>query len=528
MPDDWTVDGTVGYEYLNLLNGLFVEPRAAEEIAASHREFTGDREPFREVLYQSKSLILRRSLASELNTLARQLNRVSEADRRSRDFTHTDLREAIRETIAWFPVYRTYLQPDQPVSDQDRGYIEQAVAQARRRNPQFDGSWFDFVRNVLLLNVRDGASANERSLVEQFVKRFQQTTGPVQAKGLEDTAFYRRVQLASLNEVGADPHRFAVTPREFHEFNSHILARWPGTFLATATHDTKRGEDARIRINALSEMPDAWRAHLNRWAGLNASQKVRVNGVLCPDPQEEYLFYQALLGAWRLGDNEGDAPAGLAERMRQYVMKAAREAKVNTSWTDPDSSYVEALAQFVTNVLEGEDSRAFLDAFRPFQRKLARIGVVHSLSQTVLKLASPGIPDFFQGCELWDFRLVDPDNRTPVDYLNRANMLSRICSCLQEGECRSTLAQSLFEQPADGAIKLYTIMTLLKHRGQHVDLYQHGQYRPLTAGGSRRENVIAFAREGGSTAAIAVASRLVSELMGENAGRMPTGQRRLG
>jgi (1->4)-alpha-D-glucan 1-alpha-D-glucosylmutase len=524
LPSDWPIDGTVGYEYLNVLNGLFIEPTAADAIAAIHAEFTGDRRPFAEVLFQAKRLILRYSLASEVNTLARQLNRVSEADRRSRDFTLNELREAILETIAAFPVYRTYVQPNRPVSAADREYVKRAVRGANRRNHHLDPSLFQFLRDALLLELRVEAPAAERALVEQFVERFQQTTGPVQAKGLEDTAFYRQVKLASINEVGAEPGRFSNPPSAFHTLNHDRVRRWPGSFSATATHDAKRGEDARIRINALSESTEQWRTHLARWSSRNATKKTLVKGALCPDAQEEYLFYQTLLGAWPLGEDDGGVPSGLSERMAQYAVKAAREAKLNTSWIDPDPAYGEALAKFVAVVLEGSDSRLFLEDFLPFQRKLARIGVVHSLSQTLLKLASPGVADFFQGCELWDFRLVDPDNRTPVDYELRARLLDRIRVRLRVGEPRAEIARSLLENPNDGAIKLYLIMTLLEHRREHLDLYQIGRYEPLEVDGPRRDNVVAFARHRDDDGSVmALAPRLVGPLMGANAERMPLG-----
>jgi (1->4)-alpha-D-glucan 1-alpha-D-glucosylmutase len=522
LPDDWPVDGTVGYEYLNVLNGFFIDPSAALAIASIHAEFTGDRLPFADVLYESKRLILRASLASDLNTLARQLYRVSQNDRAHRDFTLNELREAIRETIACFPVYRTYAEPNRPVSKRDRDYIDQAVSLAHGRNPELDHALFPFLRSVLLHD-RAQTSPVEQSVAGKFATRFQQTTGPVQAKGLEDTAFYRRVQLASLNEVGADPSRFGSLPSDFHALNANILNRWPGTFLATATHDTKRGEDARIRIDAISEFSDEWRRNLGDWSRINASKKNIVHGITCPDPREEYLFYQALLGAWPLSASDDPLPANLASRMRQYCVKAAKEAKVNTSWTDTEPSYTATLAQFVTDVLEGEGASTFLASFRPFQRKLARIGVTHSLSQTLLKLASPGTPDLYQGCELWDFRLVDPDNRTPVDYNMRARLLSDIRSRLIAGESRVEVAHSLFVQPETGAIKLYLTSTLLRHRREQPQLYQHGEYLPLHAEGSHSANIVAFARKLRDHMVIAIAPRLVGSLMGPDATRAPLG-----
>ncbi len=523
LPEDWTVDGTVGYEFLNALNGLFVDPAAADSIDITYMEFTGDRVPFVEVLYNAKSLIMRASMASEVNMLARRLNRVSEHDRRSRDFTHNNLRVALREVIACFPIYRTYVRPGAPISARDRGYIEQAVARARRRNPAIDASLFAFLQHALLLEHPDGVTAENREQREMFVLKFQQSTGPVQAKGLEDTAFYRQFKLASLNEVGGDPGRFGVSPSFFHALNAQRLNRWPGGFSTTATHDTKRGEDARIRINVLSELAEEWRTRLARWSRWNSRKKVEFDERLAPDAREEYLLYQTLIGAWPFGGPADAIPTGLVERIQQYMLKAAREAKLNTSWTDPDPTYSEILTRFVAEILESPDAGPFLNDFLPFQSRVARIGVVHSLAQTLLKLASPGVPDVYQGCELWDFSLVDPDNRRPVDYTLRADCLDRIESRLSTNQSREQLARELFAGYEDGAIKLYVVWTLLNHRRANRSLYEQGTYRPLEADGQHRMNLVAFARYRESRSALAIAPRLVSGLMGDDALRPPIG-----
>ncbi len=523
LPSEWTIDGTVGYEFLNALNGLFVDGAASDMIDSTYVEFTGDRQPFMEVLHESKLLITRAALASEVNVLARQLNRVSEGDRRSRDFTLNELRRALNETIACFPVYRTYVRPNEPVSARDRGYIEQAVARARRRYTAIDASLFGFLQEALLLESPEGASPAVNKHREVFVRRFQQTTGPVQAKGLEDTAFYRQVKLASLNEVGADPMRFGNSPSVFHALNSQRLSSWPGALGTTATHDTKRGEDARIRINVLSELSEEWRTRLIRWSRWNARKKVELNGVLAPDAREEYLLYQTLLGAWPLGGPEDAVPEGFVPRIQQYMTKAIREAKVNTSWTDPDSSYVETLNAFISEILEGPDAAHFLRDFLPFQRRVARIGLVHSLAQVLLKITSPGIPDIYQGCELWDFHLVDPDNRRPVDYALRQKMLDSIHARLRSGESRAELARALFHDPEDAAVKLFVTWTALSHRKDNPALYAQGAYRPLEAEGDYRANILAFARHREGRSVVAVAPRLVGAMMGDEAQIPPIG-----
>ena len=524
LPDSWPIDGTVGYEFLNVLNGLFVDPAAADAMETTYAEFTGDRVPSAEELYQCKELITRAALASEINMLARMVNRVSERDRRSRDFTLNELRKALREVIACFPVYRTYLKPGEPASERDLGYIHQAVARARKRNASIDATVFTFLHDCLILEHPEGVREEDKRLREAFVARFQQTTGPVQAKGLEDTLFYRQVRLASLNEVGGDPLRFGHSPPLFHALNAHRLNRWPGALSTTATHDTKRGEDARVRIDAISELADEWKTRLARWSYWNARKKIEVNGAPAPDPREEYLLYQTLVGAWPFGGPDDAPPEGFVARVQEYTLKAAREAKVNTTWTETDPSYSEALTKFVADVIEGPDAGPFLKDFLPFQRRIARIGVVHSLAQALLKIAAPGVPDVYQGCELWDFSLVDPDNRRPVDYDGRKRLLADFRRELEGGTSRADLAARLLAAPEDGAIKLYLIWTALNHRKANPTLYQEGAYRPLEADGDLKANVVAFARHREGRYVLTVAPRLVSGLMGEDARTPPVGR----
>ncbi|MBV8610501.1 MAG: malto-oligosyltrehalose synthase, partial [Singulisphaera sp.] len=522
LPGNWPIDGTVGYEYLNVLNGIFIDTSVADEIDATYREFTGDQQPVAEVVHESKLLVADRLLASELTTLTRQLGRAAECDRKSRDFTLNDLRRVLREVIACFPVYRTYLQPGAPTLAQDREVIEQAVARARSRSPEVDATVFEFVRDVLLLQEPEILTEGCRARWDRFVIRFQQTTGPVQAKGLEDTTFYRQVRLASLNEVGGDPSRFGNSPSLFHALNVLRLKEWPGGLSATATHDTKRGEDARIRIDVLSELPGEWRTRLARWSRWNTRKRLALNQP--PDAREEHLFYQTLIGAWPFGGPDDAPPEGFVARIQEYMVKAAREAKLNTSWIDPDPTYAEEFRQFVAETIGGPDIRPFLDDFLPFQRRVARVAVVHSLAQTLLKLVSPGIADIYQGCELWDFNLVDPDNRRPVDYEHRARLLDQIRGELSAGRPRVEVARRLFAQPEDGVIKLYLIWTVLNHRKADLPLYMQGTYRPLDVLGDLRGNVVPVLRRRDGRTTIAVAPRLVAGLMGDDASRPPLGR----
>ncbi len=523
IPADWPIDGTVGYEFLNALNGLFVDPRASSSILASYREFTAESTKFPAVLFAAKRLITRSSLASERNMLATRLARIAARDRRSRDFTRAELGRALGAIMASFPVYRTYLQPGRDASRFDRRTIDRAVARARKRNPTIDESLFAFVRGVLLMEHPDGLPREEIDRREAFAVRFQQTTGPVQAKGLEDTTFYRYVPLVSLNEVGGDPSRFGITPAKFHSRNARRLERWPDGLLATATHDTKRGEDARIRINVLSEIPHEWSEALRRWATWNAAAKTETPRGTAPDAREEYLFYQTLLGSWPFGMEADGVTAEYVARLQEYMVKAAREAKVRTSWTDADPTHPDALRAFVAAVLTGPQSGPFREDFRRFQRRVERVGVVHSLSQVVLKLASPGVPDIYQGSELWDLSLVDPDNRRPVDFDLRARMLGEIRSRIERGESRAAVASSLLSRPDDGAVKLFVIWSGLNHRREEPGLYRRGEYVPLAAEGPHAERVVAFARRGPGRSVIAIAPRLVAGLMGEDGSRMPLG-----
>jgi (1->4)-alpha-D-glucan 1-alpha-D-glucosylmutase len=523
LPEDWPIDGTVGYEYLNALHGLFVDPAGAAPLEEAYVGSTGDHDPFPEVLYESKVLITRAALASEVNVLARQLNRVSEADRRSRDFTLNELRRALREVIAAFPVYRTYIQPGGTISDRDRHWIDQAIARARRRNPTMDESVFEFIRSTLLRDYPPGLAVEAIAQRDAFIRRFQQITGPVQAKGLEDTAFYRRYPLVALNEVGADPLRFGTTTAAFHTLNAQRLKLWPGGLNATATHDTKRGEDTRVRIDALSELAEEWKTRLARWSYWNARKKATRDDAPVPDAREEYLLYQILVGAWPFGGPDDAAPQGLAARVQEYMTKAVREAKRNTSWTDQDSGYVDMLCKFIAEILEGPDAGVFLKDFLPFQRRVARIGVVHSLGQVLLKLASPGVPDVYQGCELWDLSLVDPDNRRPVDYAARRAMLARLRGRLADGTPRADLARELLATPEDGAVKLYVLATALAHRRENPELYAAGTYRAVDAEGEHKGRVIAFARGREGKHVLAVAARLVAPLMGPDGQALPIG-----
>ncbi|HEX8696540.1 MAG TPA: malto-oligosyltrehalose synthase [Longimicrobium sp.] len=520
LPADWAVAGTVGYEFLNRVGGLFVDTANEEAMDLVYRRFTGVRDRFADLVYEKKRLILRFALVSELTVLTTMLSRMSEANRCSRDFTWGALRDALREVVACFPVYRNYADAFAgEVSPRDREYVEQAIRRAKRRNPGVSGSIFDFVRSILLLQWPEGLDQAAREEHARFVMKLQQLTGPVMAKGVEDTAFYVFNRLVSLNEVGGEPDRFGVPPEELHAFLSTRAERWPHALSASSTHDTKRSEDVRARIHLLSEIPDLWEARVGRWAELNRAKKGDEDGQLVPDANDEYLLYQTLVGAWPLGEAEDQAHQDFVARVRQYMDKATREAKVHTSWIEPNEVYDQGLSDFVGRVLE-RGGNPFLDDFLAFQPLVARLGMVNALAQTLVKLTAPGVPDVYQGQEIWDFSLVDPDNRRPVDYGVRRRMLAELKARLVEDDLRE-LCRELVERWEDGRIKLYVTHAALALRQALPDVFGEGGYVPLAASGEKARHAFAFARRAGGEAAVTVVPRLVAGLTREHDFALP-------
>ncbi len=517
LPADWPVHGTTGYQFSDLIGGLFVDPAGAGALARIYGDFIDALPDLKETIYQAKHLVMREALASELNVLARNMARIAEADAHTRDFTEESLRRAIAEVVACFPVYRTYITGDAP-TEAERGYIEQAVEEARRRS-RWDAPVFDFLRQVLLTTIADGKPESYRQRVLSVAMHFQQYTGPVTAKGVEDTAFYRYHRLVSLNEVGGEPERFGVSPGELHELSVDRQARWPHAMHATSTHDCKRSEDLRARLHLLSELPAAWAEQASRWAELNEPLKTARGGALWPDSNTEYLLYQTLLGAWPLDELDDEAPsATLIERFQNYMVKAVREAKAHTSWTNPDPDYESALHQFIAALLHPETGRGFRAEFLPFQRQLARLGLFNALSQALLKLTLPGVPDIYQGTELWDFSLVDPDNRRPVDYDHRRAQLASLRQDFAPGADWTASARMLSESLTDGRAKLLVTWRALALRRTHPALFQHGDHVPLRVLGAHAVNVFAFARRLGDDVVLTAVPRLVGRHLGTPTG----------
>lgn len=510
---DWPIQGTTGYDFLNQVNGLFVACMNEKVFTDLYSKVLDREVSYADLAYGCKQLIMRVSMASELNVLGNQLNHISERDRRSRDFTLNNLTHAIREIIACFSVYRTYVtEGPEPVTERDSSYIHMAVAQAKRRNQAISGQVFDFVRSILLKQ-RDARTPDDSHDPLRFVMKFQQTTSPVTAKGMEDTAFYRYYRLVSLNEVGGDPEHFGMPVEDFHRRMRERQARWPYSLSASSTHDTKRSEDARARINVLSELPREWKMHVRRWRRLNRRHRRETEGDVMPDQNDEYVFYQTLIGIWPFEPMNDGAYRSFCERVQRYMQKAANEAKVHTSWINPNPTYDHAVQGFVEAVLERTKTNRFLEDFIPFHARVARFGRYNSLSQLLLKLTAPGIPDFFQGTELWSLHLVDPDNRSAVDYQIRMAMVDHLRQTIEQlGWHRAQFVQSLFEQAHDGRIKLYISMLGLDCRRLQPELFQRGEYLPLEGDGSKRQHVCAFARIHDGKALVTVVPRLLAVL----------------
>jgi (1->4)-alpha-D-glucan 1-alpha-D-glucosylmutase len=477
LPADWPIDGTTGYDFLNLVNRFYTDPLGEQPMTELYAELTGERRSFAEVALQAKWLAVTDLLAPEVNRLTEYLAAVVHGHRRQRDYSRSQLRAALRELLVAFPVYRTFVRAEAgAVSEADIRYVTQACATAQRQRPDLPPDLLEFIADVLLLRVR-----GERET--EFVMRFQQLTGPVMAKGVEDTAFYRYLRLVSANEVGGDPARFSGSAEDFHAANEAAQRQWPARMLASTTHDTKRSEDVRARIMLLSEMPEQWRAEVLAWREATAVHRAPV-----VDANTEYLIYQTLVGAWPVS----------AERLWAYAEKAAREQKVNTSWTDPDPAYEAALRAFVDGIV---GDAAFTARVEGFVESLAPAWQISALAQTLLKLTSPGAPDIYQGTEIWDLSLVDPDNRRAVDYDLRRKILER---------ARTASAGEALASLDDGTAKIWLISRVLGLRARRPELFApDAGYRAVTAQGDRRAHVVAFERGGGT---VVVAPRLVSHL----------------
>lgn len=511
MPEDWPIFSTTGYVFLNSLNGIFVDMKNSKAFDDIYSRFTRLKLSFHDIVYEKKKLILQVAMSSEVNALGHYLNQISEKNRHTRDFTLNSLTNVIEEVIAFFPVYRTYVN-SVTVTDRDRQYVEAAVSKAKRKNPAINASVFDFLKDVLLLNFPDNFSEDEKNEWIDFVMKFQKITGPVMAKGLEDTACYVYNRLVSLNEVGGSPDRFGFPLDAFHGQNIERVKFWPYALITSDTHDTKRSEDVRARINVLSEIPDDWRKRVIYWSRLNKKKKVMVDGQIVPDRNEEYLLYQTLVGTWPITVGDESSYENFKERMKNYMLKAIREAKVNTSWINPNAIYEDALLIFVERIMDNGQDNQFLKDFVNFQKVIANYGMYNSLSQVLLKITCPGVPDFYQGTEIWNLSLVDPDNRRPVDYALRNRMLEDLKKREFEISQRE-FSRELIANRTDGMIKLYLIYKTINYRRKNRELFERGEYLPLEVMGERADNVCAFARRIGTQRVIVSVPRYFTKLI---------------
>jgi (1->4)-alpha-D-glucan 1-alpha-D-glucosylmutase len=506
LPNNWPVHGTTGYDFGRIVNSLLCDGSAEQAITKTFRRFIGHSMHFGHLVYAKKRLVMRLSLSNDVKVLGTLLDRLSETNRWYRDFTLDQLNLAVRETIACFPVYRTYITPEGHVSDEDRTVIERAIAAAKRRNPAIEESVFNFLRDILLFRFPENMDEQTRAEHVHFVLKFQQCTGPIMAKGLEDTVFYIFNRLAALNEVGGEPQQFGITTEAFHAEQAWYGEHLPVTMLTTSTHDTKRSEDVRARMIAISEVPDLWRTSLQRWRTLNRKAKAEMEEAEAPDANEEYLLYQTLLGTWPVdatGKAVSEATDEYIGRIQEYMTKALKEAKVNTSWIQPNEQWDSATKAFIARILERGAKNRFVPSFLPVAEEIARLGALNSLSQVLLKLTVPGVPDIYQGNEIWDYSLVDPDNRRPVDYNMRREMLAGLTNVTPE---------KLLENWPDGRIKLFLTATLLRFRRDHPDLFLKGSYVPLAVRGTHAESCVAFAREHGDQRLVVIAPRLSSRV----------------
>jgi (1->4)-alpha-D-glucan 1-alpha-D-glucosylmutase len=503
LPADWLVDGTTGYDYLNEANSIFVEPQGFQRIQEIYSEFIGRNQNYADVVYQKKKLVMNRLLGVEMRTLGRQLAELAAQDRYARELPRGQLIDALIEVTACLAVYRTYIR-NMDVSPLATEYIEKAVNEARQRGQQLNSGCFDFIRDVLLLSNLPHVLADQRESRLAFVMRWQQFTGPIVAKGLEDTALYVYHPLLSLNEVGGMPSPSLEDARdEFDSFLQNRRQNWPGSLDASTTHDSKRSEDVRARLNVLSEIPGEWKEHLELWSKHNAQHKEKVDGHPVPDRNEEYFLYQTLLGVWPL---DREACNTLLERVQAHLLKATREAMVHTRWTRPNQPHEEALQKFVSSILSADQNRDFLDDFRQLEKKTAYFGMINGLSQTLLKIASPGIADFYQGSELWDLRLVDPDNRGPVDFEVRTKAL--------EGMANAYAPDDLMQHWRDGRIKLHLIQKALTFRRDNESLFREGEIQQLRCEGRYCRNIVAFVRSSNTEIALIAVPRWLAQIQG--------------
>ncbi len=520
VPREWAVQGSTGYRFANVINGLMIDGGAKARLDRAWRVFVRDEaEDFEELTWECRHIVMDSSLGGELTVLSNALLRLAREDRRTRDFTFSLLRNALADIVASFPVYRTYI-VDKP-SAQDRKFIDWAIGRARRRSRAADASVFDFMRRVMLGRPLPGASAGLAERYKAFARRVQQYTAPVAAKGIEDTALYRHHRLISVNDVGGEPDSFGMSIAAFHAASKDRAQNWPHTMLATSTHDAKRSEDVRARIDVISELPAAWRLTARRWTRMNRRHKRTVDHESAPSRNDEYLLYQMLVGSFPHGSQSDEELVEYAERVDAAMLKSVRESKVVTSWIQPNAAYEAALTQFIKELLAPKENNLFLDDLRVNASVFAWYGALNSVTIGVFKALSPGVPDFYQGCESIELSLVDPDNRRPVDYALRSEWLGAARQIAEAGD-RSGALRDWLQAAPDGHAKFWAIWRALGVRREHAAMFETADYIPLEVRGERAQNVVAFARHDGSRWVLVVGARLFTQL-GLEVGELPIG-----
>jgi (1->4)-alpha-D-glucan 1-alpha-D-glucosylmutase len=508
LPKHWPIQGTSGYDFLNCVNSVFCLSQGENyrQFSDIYARITGIKVPYEQLITEKKRLIADKNLAGDVENLANLLKKIARKYRYGRDFTLNGLRKAILEILVLFPVYRTYTNQE-GIGETDLAYVQDTIQKAKRNIPQLINE-LNLLEKILLLQFEESLTEEEQALWLHFTMRLQQFSGPLMAKGVEDTALYVYNRLLSLNEVGGTPNLFGIPVSVFHNFNQKCQDRWPHSMNATSTHDTKRSEDVRARINVISEIPEQWEAQVRAWCELNRAYKRELNGQAVPDANDEYFLYQTLVGAFPF--SEGEYPEFVG-RIKRYAVKAVREAKVHTAWLRPDTDYEEGFVAFIEQILQPSPENQFLEKLRPFQQWVAHYGTFNSLSQTLLKIAAPGVPDFYQGTELWDLSLVDPDNRRPVDFERRWSFWQDMQQRAQTDIL--SLISDLIANSQDGRIKLFAIARALAARNKYLEVFQQGAYIPLKVVGKYQEHIVAFARHYRQTTAIAIVPCFLTALV---------------
>jgi len=516
IPSSWNMEGLTGYESLNMINGLFCKRSSRGDFRRMYARIAKITTSYDKLVAEKKRLIAMQHLAGDVDNLAHSMKKIASRDRHGNDIALYGLRRAIIEMLAWFPVYRSYVNSE-TINSSDKSQIDEAHKKALENSPDLAYE-LRLIHNFLLLRFDTPLTEKEKADILRFVMRFQQLSGPLMAKGFEDTFLYLYNLLISLNEVGGSPEKFGFSREEFNTFCSQRTELYPHSLNTLTTHDTKRSEDVRARVNVLSEMPKEWNEKIKKWMKLNRSCKRRSHGSEIPDKNDEYLLYQTLIGTYPFNDNDTE---NYIRRIKDYVIKAVREAKIHTAWLKPDDRYENAFVEFVDKIFDKEKNSEFIEDFQTFQPKIAFYGIFNSLSQSLLKLTIPGVPDFYQGSEIWDLRLVDPDNRGPVDFDRRLSLLNSVKEYSQKN--LNEFIKEALENSQDGRIKLYLIHETLNLRRRMADLYSKGEFMPLqNITGSKEKNIIAFARRHKNQLAVTIVPRFLFSLV--DPGQMPLGE----